>query len=380
MGPFLLVDKSFIESLSTEELDFLDKHYTMIITPVLVREICANLLKYPNDENLSKHKVSVMAKKAKQFDAKTVCEFDNICIADLLGAEVGLCPKIPRIGGREFTAEDGSKGVIFGESFEDKLLRRWADGHFTEDDIAAAKYHYDKRSYNLESSGKQMADEFPRNAVYKTLSELSSSVDYNLSNYPGQWQIIESLMTILNLGPQEQQEVKLRWETERRPSFMDFSKYAFFCYRLGSMFWIGVTSGLIPTSKHEKAIIDYEYIYYLPFVHAFCSSDSFQRDFAAFFLRDDQGFIWGDDLKADLQAISSFNKNMTDDEKKYYAINFGHYPPPIPDSITNILWQKHMRPWTPKSGNLAIEMPEETKKKMAERINKIIDAYNKTKP
>lgn len=337
MGPFLLVDKSFVESLSPEELDFLDKHYTMIITPVLVREICANLLKYPDDEKLSKHKVSVMARKANRFDAKTVCEFDNICIADLLGAEVSLCPKIPRIGGREFTAEDGSKGVIFEESFEDKLLGRWGDGNFTEDDLTAAKYHYDKRNYNLESSGKKMADEFPRNAVYKTLSELSSNLDYQFSKYPEQWQIIESLMTILNLGPRERLEVKLRWQTERRPSFMDFSKYAFFCYRLGSMFWIGVTSGLIPTSKHEKAIIDYEYIYYLPFVHAFCSKDNFQREFASLFLRDNQDFIWGDDLKADLQVISSFNKNMTDAEKKYYAINFGHYPPPIPDSITNIL-------------------------------------------
>jgi len=38
-----------------------------------------------------------------------------------------------------------------------------------------------------------------------------------------------------------------------------------------------------------------------------------------------------------------------------------------------------MRPWTPKSGNLAIEMSEDSKKKMAEKINKIIEAYNKTK-
>jgi pyruvate/oxaloacetate carboxyltransferase len=89
--------------------------------------------------------------------------------------------------------------------------------------------------------------------------------------------------------------------------------------------------------------------------------------------------VWGEDLKADLQAISSCYKNMTNDEKQYYEINFGNYPPPIQNSITYNLWQKYMRPWTPKSGNLAIEMPEETKKKMAEKINKIIDAYNKTK-
>ncbi|MFC2165903.1 hypothetical protein ACFLT2_13025 [Acidobacteriota bacterium] len=379
MGPFLLVDKSFIESLSPEEIDFLDRHYMVIITPILIREICANLLKYPDDEQLSKNKVSMMAKKAKQFDAKTVCHYGNICTADLNGADVRLEPIIPRIGGHEVVAPDGSKGVIFEESYEDKLLRRWESGNFTEADLSDANDHYEKRSYDLESSGKEMADEFPRNAVYKSLNELASNLDYQFSNYPEQWQIIESLMNTLNLAPQEREEIKFRWEANNRPSFKDFSRYAFFCYRLGSMFWIGVTSGLIPTSKHEKAIIDYEYIYYLPFVHTFCSRDSFHRDFSSFFLRDDQDFIWGDDLKADLKVISSFNDNMTDDEKKYYAINFGHYPPPIPESITNILWQKHMRPWTPKSGNLAIEMSEETKKEMSEKINEILEAYNKTK-
>jgi len=261
MGPFLLVDKSFIESLSSEEIDFLDRHYTVIITPILIREICANLLKYPNDEQLSKHKVSIIARKAKQFDAKTVCHYENICVADLMGADVRLEPIIPRIGGHKVVAPDGSKGVIVEESFEDKLLRRWGKGHFTGDDLSSAKYHYEKRSYNLESSGKEMAHEFPRNAVYKSLGELSSKLNYHLSNYPEQWQIIESLMKILNSSPQEQQEIKSRWEAENCPSFKDFSRYAFFCYRLGSMFWIGVTSGLIPTSKHEKAIIDYEYIY-----------------------------------------------------------------------------------------------------------------------
>jgi hypothetical protein len=180
------------------------------------------------------------------------------------------------------------------------------------------------------------------------------------------------------MEPQEQRKVKVRWEACRQLSFKDFANYAFYCYRLGSIFWVGVTSGLISTSKREKAIIDYEYIYYLPFVHAFCSKDSFHRDFSSFFLRDDQDFIWGEDLKADLQVISSFNKNMTDDEKEYYAINFGHYPPPIPDSITNILWQKHMRPWTPKSGNLAIEMSEDAKKKLADELDNIIDSYKKT--
>jgi hypothetical protein len=378
MGPFLLVDKSFIQSLSPELIDILDKHYTVIITPILVREICANLLKYPEDESLSKHKVSVLANKAKGFDAKTVCHYGNVCVTDLLRGDVSLSAKIPRTGGNEFVDPDGSKGIIFEESFEDKTLRRWADGQFEEADFAAAKKHYEKRGYDLARSGKAMAEIYPRNASFRSFEDLVSRTDYEFSAYHEQWRIIESLMTVLDLDAQEQNKVKVRWEAGGRTSFKDFANYALFCYRLGSIFWVGVTSGLTPTSKREKAIIDYEYIYYLPFAHAFCSGDSFHRDFSAFFLRDDQDFIWGEDLKADLQAISSFNKNMTAAEKTYYAIHFGHYPPPMLDSITNILWQKHMRPWTPRSGNLVLEMSDETKKRLTDKINSIIAAYKKS--
>ncbi len=378
MGPFLLVDKSFIQSLSPELIDILDKHYMVIVAPILIREICANLLKYPEDEVLSKHKVSVLAKKANGSGAKTVCHYGNACISDLLGAGVRLAPIIPRTGGREFTAPNGSKGIICEESFEDKLLRRWAKGQFNTDDIAAAKDHYEKREYDLEGSGRAMAEEFPRNASFKSLTELAAHIDDILSAFPDQWQIIESFMSLTIMEPQDQRKVKARWEAGGRPNFKDFANYAFYCYRLGSIFWVGVTSGLIPTSKREKAIIDYEYIYYLPFVHAFCSQDSFHRDFSVLFLRDDQDFIWGDDLIADLRVISSFNNNMTDDEKKYYEINFGHYPPPIPDSITNILWQKHMRPWAPKSGNLVKEMSEDVRNRLAEELIGIIDSYKKS--
>jgi hypothetical protein len=48
------------------------------------------------------------------------------------------------------------------------------------------------------------------------------------------------------------------------------------------------------------------------------------------------------------------------------------------DSLTNLLWQKHMRLWTPRSGNLAIDMSEEKRKDLAEKINKIFKSYKKS--
>ncbi len=124
MGPLLLVDKSFIQCLSEEEIEFFDRHYLVILTPILIQEICANLLKYPDDENLSKTKVSILAKKARGFSAKVIGRAEDICTSSLMGERIELKPCIPISGGREVSTPDGTKGIVFEESIESKTLAR----------------------------------------------------------------------------------------------------------------------------------------------------------------------------------------------------------------------------------------------------------------
>jgi hypothetical protein len=376
MGPLLLVDKSFIQSLSEEEIEFLDKHYLVIITPILIQEICANLLKYPDDENLSKTKVSILAKKARGFSAKVVGRAKDICTSSLLGERIELKPCIPISGGREVSAADGTKGIVFEESIESKTLARWAQMEFRDQDLKLAADHIKGASYDLGTSGKAMADEFPRNAKYKTFEELVASIDRNLTEYPGQGETIESCMSVLGLPEPVRVLVRDRWTMMGKPHFRAFAEYAYYWYRLASVFWIGVTSGLIPTSKKAKALCDVQYLNYLPFAHAFCTNDRFQQELSQYFLREEQKFIWGEDLKKDLDIIASCYRHMTEEERKYYELHYGHYPPPIIGSITHILWQNFMRPWTPRSGNLVSEMSDETKKKLLEKIKGVTNAFD----
>jgi hypothetical protein len=155
-----------------------------------------------------------------------------------------------------------------------------------------------------------------------------------------------------------------------------FAEYSYYWYRLGSVFWIGVTSGLIPTSKKAKALCDVQYLNYLPFAHAFCTNDRLQQLLSQYFLREEQVFIWGQDLKKDLGIIALCYRHMTEEDRKYYELHYGHYPPPIIGSITYTLWQNVMRPWTPRSGNLVSEMSDEKKKELLEKIKGITNAYD----
>lgn len=377
MGPLLLVDKSFIQSLSDEETDFLGKHFLVIITPILLREICANLLKFPENPDLSKRKVSSLAHKASTYDAIVCAGAPELCINDLLGNHVPLDSQIPILGGQEIIAENGTKGIVFEESSERKMLRRWSKMDFSDEDLKAAAAHIEFSSYDLEAGRKIMAEEFPMNTVYETMDELVGSIDSYLAEFPRQEYAIEMFMKSLGIQNPYWDLIKVRWKSEGKPKFHDFAPYAHYSCRLASIFWVGVTSGLMPTGKKAKALCDHEYLNYLPFSQVFCSHDRFQRDLAKYCLREDQSFVWGDDLKKDLGDIASCYRNMTKEEKEYYELHYGHYPPPIPDSITGALWRKYMRPWKEKSGNLLISMSEAEKERLSKHMGPIFESLKK---
>ena len=65
-------------------------------------------------------------------------------------------------------------------------------------------------------------------------------------------------------------------------------------------FQIALGAGLIGTERPSNRI-DIVYLFYLPFSQVFVSTDNLHRRAAAFFLRTDQSFIWGPDLKAHLK-------------------------------------------------------------------------------
>src|SRR5437870_3678623 len=113
MGPFLLVDKSAIQGFSKEEIDFLHRHYSVVVCPILIHEIKANLIKHPDDPDLSKEKVAYLAKKAKGFGAFTIDSHNRLNHADLLGAGIQLRPQIPRFDATEVTDADGKKGIVY---------------------------------------------------------------------------------------------------------------------------------------------------------------------------------------------------------------------------------------------------------------------------
>lgn len=374
MGPLLLVDKSAIQSFSKDEIDVLNRHYMVVICPILIQEIKANLVKYPDDPDLSKDKVSHLAKKANGFGAETIDRHERLCHASFMGLPIRLFPQIPRFDGTDVVATDGSRGVLFDETPETRTLRQWQYGNFTEEEVVEAQKHVDAvANYDLEGSRKFYADKHPENTQFKSLEEIAAFAESPfMETAIGTWTQIQAYLKGFGYPASEQAKIQVRWSQSQNQPFKTFAEYAHFCHRLNTIFWLGVTAGLIPTSKESKAIVDYQYFYYLPFVNGICSGDKFHRDFFKHVQRDDQFFVWAPELKADLRAIGQCHANMSESDRRYYDRNFGNYPPPMQNSITVEMWRKYMRPWEPGSGNRALDMSPEEQKKTMDHINSLL--------
>ena len=103
----------------------------------------------------------------------------------------------------------------------------------------------------------------------------------------------------------------------------------------------------------QRTFSDVQYLYYLPFCAVFTSNDDLHKKLAPLLVRDDQSFVHGEELKADLAWLAAFWDLLTDAERILLNYALGDRPFPLPDSITNKLWRKHMRPWSPMMVNRA---------------------------
>jgi hypothetical protein len=76
---------------------------------------------------------------------------------------------------------------------------------------------------------------------------------------------------------------------------------------------------------------------------AFVSSDKLHRTCAPLFLDDDQSFVWGHDLKADLGRAVDYFGSLPESTRELGLNAFAHSPPEC-CHVLGGLWDQHLRP------------------------------------
>ena len=94
----------------------------------------------------------------------------------------------------------------------------------------------------------------------------------------------------------------------RRPALREFAPYFRHTFGVDLFFHLAIAADHIsrvrPKGKADNKV-DIAYVYYLPFCHVFVSNDKLHKRVVPLFLREDQSFIVGEDLKADLQSLDT---------------------------------------------------------------------------
>lgn len=155
---------------------------------------------------------------------------------------------------------------------------------------------------------------------------------------------LQEIMGFLNVPAECRSWVHDCWNKAGRPEVTEYAAYAAHVVSVNLFFAVALGAGLI---SHEKASngVDIAYLYYLPFCQVFVSSDKLHRRCAEVFLRPDQEFVWGLDLKRDLSQLDEHYSKLPAATRERGVMSFASSPPTEGQYLVSDLWDRHMRGW-----------------------------------
>lgn len=375
--PTLLLDKSSIFGLKTETIRFIQNNYTVIVPQVLLREIISALAK---DEDLEKLKtiIGFLSERLEHYETIFYPEASAIARTELVtGQSVPFSGK-PMINPKIIVSKDGKLSYYMEEPDELKVLKRWKNKIFTNEEKQYSQTVFDLvRNFDLDEFKNELEIpfEFPRNSI-KNIKEIYNIVKDMIDNLEG-LSVLHYFFNIFNMSLEEQKVVLERWKKNEKNSLKLFAPYSYYFLTVFVTFAYGVKLDVVSSSKDAKAHVDIEYFFYLPLVKAICSDDKLFKKFFDAFSRDDQVFFNNNNMREEISFIQKDEALANVNHKNKIKINPSDF-----ESKTYSLWfREYFNPFN--SENLVDRLSEQQRKDLAESILTSIDCsieYDTKKP
>jgi hypothetical protein len=365
MGPILLCDKSAVQGLSGAELNMLRRNYSLMIPPVLLMEILADLRK-AGDLERGKKEVQQLANKLVPACSYVNVGFREIVIGELHGYKMP-CDGRPVLRKGKSVTSGGQTGMILEQSPEDEALLRWQRGSFLDaEKLLATEWRRISHAIDLEGAQRVLRDHYSRHTKLRSFAEVATLVGELLQSAPPRklvsWFLTDSEILANKFeGPLS--------KIERNSAFKLDAEFPYTsrCLRVALIFHFGLAFGLVSTRSTNR--IDLEYLYYLPFCMVFSSGDFLHRDLVQFISKD-QIFIPRDVFKADLQGLAMWWTSLTAKQQEEERHRIG--PPEFEASVTHQAWKKFMKPGYRERTPLKQKMSPEGEEKMMDHIRKMM--------
>lgn len=354
MGPITLFDKSFLQTLSTNESVWFDRFFYPVITPLFYIETLADLEKTPRPGKTAEEEVGIIAAKTPQMSGAPCYFHRHLCIQDLLGNRVPMTGQIPMAGVKR-VVRNGKVGGIVSEPAEAKAFARWQDGRFLDvERLHAREWRAHLARINLSVIERAMKSVGVSSKTCKSLDaalKMADQVVIALTKSTGRF---EAMLDVLEIPSHLHRPIKERWKFRKEPRLTSFAPYAAHVLRVEIFFRIAIGANLIASTRASHRV-DMAYLFYLPFCSVFVSTDRLHRTCAPLFLRQDQAFVWGSDLKTDLTALNAHYLALPDEVKAQGLYKFARTLPSESQGVMRQLFER----FTPNLLKPPIE-PEDT--------------------
>lgn len=339
MGPIIVFDKSFMQSLSVDESVWFDHFFVANVCPLFWVETLADLAKAAHSGSTPEQEVARIADKFPDLGGTPNAYHRGIILSELMGAAIPITGQILVVGGHTHKQKEFTR-TAFDQFPEASAFMRWQNRSFMELERSfASVWRRDLENLDLEDLVHSAPEVLNKGAACRNLEEAKDLADMFVNDSSQASRHIDLLLRLLSYSDAEKATIRSRWETSGCPPLAEYSPYAAFVLRVELFFRAALSGGVIATTRPSNRT-DIAYLYYLPFCMVFVSSDKLHRRCAPLFLRPNQDFVWGPDLKADLRQINGHFWAFPDEDKAKGIMAFACRPPD--DSITADLWDRHL--------------------------------------
>jgi len=252
------------------------------------------------------------------------------------GKRVGLRHQIPRPGGRPVKS-----GTVFDQTPEEEAFRRWREGKFDDvERITAAFWREALEKLDLLAVGKEMRSLGFTQKACKTLQDAKAIADALVNGTDKPYDLLTLAIHFFHIPQDLHPQIAQAWQTARKRTLPEFAPYAAYALTVEIFFQIALGAGLIGGERPSNRT-DIAYLFYLPFSTVFVSSDDLHRRAAPLFMRADQAFVWGIDLKQALRATNIHFLQLPEEDREKGISAFAHSPPA--GNLVAELWDRFMR-------------------------------------
>jgi len=300
-----------------------DHFFIAVICPMFYVETLADLEKTVRPGRTPESEVRIIAQKFPEMHGTPCPHHLDLCGPNLMGQAIPMTGQIPMLGGKAVKVDD-RRGVIFGERAEAEAFRRWQAEEFLEVERRFAKvWRAGLTAANTLTTTAGLKAMGVDTQACKTLDQAKALAEGFVASNSMPHERIKLAVMTLGLPPESEPYIAKEWERTGFQPLVNYAPYAAHVLTVELFFHIALQVNLV--MPHDRQ--DVGYLSYLPFSFLFVSSDRLHRQSAPPFLRNDQNFVWGPELKADLARIVEHYKSLSEEERESGMTKFALVPP-----------------------------------------------------